>query len=143
MLDGLQRNLGDLLHLGHYFCLEKGIGLLMSLLQKLLKLLETELISVFELGVIWRVFLDCVIGQVDKFVIDVGLARRVLRAAGADVALLEEKTIERGSHQDPYADVKLPAFDQQRVLEVLLDDKLTALYYSCRWLSLQGLHQRP
>ena len=81
------------------------------------------LLSIVLLGVL----LDAVVGEMGKSVVDV--IEGVFVVGEAEVALVVEPNGWRREVLDghPLADVELPAFDEERVFDVLLHDKLGGL----------------
>ena len=81
------------------------------------------LLSVVLLGVL----LDAVVGEMGKSVVDV--IEGVFVVGEAEVALVVEPNGWRREVLDghPLADVELPAFDEERVFDVLLHDELGGL----------------
>lgn len=63
-----------------------------------------------------------------------------LFAAGSDVALFEEEQLHILSHQSPHSDVKFPFVDQQRLFNVLLDDKGGGFYILVYFADGTGVH---
>ena len=82
---------------------------------------EGEDVSFFVLAIVDPVLLDRIIGQMHEQVVD--LVEVVLLPRHANVSLFEEvATVLRCDH-DPEPDVEFSLIDQQRPLDVLLQDK--------------------
>ena len=91
--------------------------------QFLTKDFDTDDVSFFKLAVVLRVFLHCVIGQVNVDLVQLGAGEVVLFAGCAHVRLSEQ--IKSGVVVDhcPNPQVKLATTEQQRSLDVLLHYK--------------------
>lgn len=72
-----------------------------------------------------RFLLDRIIGQVREAIVDVVKREIVIRKS--EVAFFVEPNFGRIEVLDkhPLPDIELPAFDKQRVLDILLDDELS------------------
>ena len=118
--------------------------------QQLLALRKTQLIALLELAVILIMLLHCVVCQVDKGLVNVLLVERKCVAARPDVALAEQVTLlileVAAVDKDPEADVEFSTVDQQRSLDVLLDNEHLRFDVgaevwpigSSAWLDLRG-----
>lgn len=84
-------------------------------------MVEPELVSVFVAAVVFRVLLDCIVGEMDVEV----CVEFVLIGGGSHVALLEEMDFELVGEEDPHSDIELSSHEEERALEVFLDDKST------------------
>lgn len=73
---------------------------------------KTQLISIFKISIVWRVLLDCVVGEVDPVVCQGSRISCILAGARPDVALPEEEAIEVMCDEDPHPNVKLPPMNQ-------------------------------
>ena len=95
--------------------------------QQLLALRETQLIALLEFPIILIMLLHCVICQVDKRLVNLILVKRKCVATRPDVALAEQVTLlileVAAVNEDPEADVEFATVDQQRSLDVLLDNE--------------------
>lgn len=92
-------------------------------LEVLLEVREAELVARFKLTEILRVLLYGIVRQVDEFVAE--LVEVVLLGARAQVALLIEVAAEEAVYACKHPEdtnVKLSPVDQERPLDVLLDD---------------------
>mmetsp|Transcript_9735 Transcript_9735/g.16401 ORF Transcript_9735/g.16401 Transcript_9735/m.16401 type:complete len:318 (+) Transcript_9735:37-990(+) len=114
---------GHLVHLGEDVALKADVQVGVALVDELLEVHVGELVAGLELAVVLGALLHGVVGEVDQLVAEV--VDGVLAAGGAQVALLVDEhlgvAVDRG-HQHVGADVELAAVDEQRVVDVLLDD---------------------
>jgi len=85
---------------------------------ELLKIPEGELVGVLKLSVIFTVFLNSVICQVDEVIIDVTC--RESFSWCTDIALFEEVYIHLLSQKTPHTNVKFAVMNQERFLDVFL-----------------------
>lgn len=67
--------------------------------------------------------LDGVVGEMDEGVVDVGFGGGELLGGEAGVAFFEEVDVVVVVDEGPVADVELAFVDEQRALDVLLDDE--------------------
>ena len=96
-------------------------------IQVLLELRVRQLVSVFVLPVPGHLLLDCVVGQVDFGAVGVGGVHVELGRGGAQVALFEEVAFSGGTDEHPHSDVEFASVDQERSLDVFLDDEFINL----------------
>ena len=113
--------LSHVFHFGNYFFYEITINLLRIKIP--LELLVTQFISTFELAVIIKFLLDCIIGQM---YIPVGYVfSRELSATSSEVSFLVPVTLHiaiDSAHHCEASYVKLSILVQQRLFDVLLND---------------------
>ena len=79
----------------------------MILIKVLLEGCERQLVAVFESPIVLVVLLHCVVGQVDKGVVDVLEVDRVVSRAGAQVPLGEEVQVVLVRQENPNSDIEL------------------------------------
>ena len=90
-----------------------------------LQLAVAELVAGLVLAVILRVLLHGVVDQVDELVVEVWSGGAVLLGGGTDVAVAVEVGLQdavHASHEGEAADVEFTALDEERVVDVLLED---------------------
>ena len=97
--------------------------LLVVSLQVAPELRKAELVALLVLAVAAGELLDRVVGEVDALIIQRRGFSGVLTGARPDVAFFEEEHLQVLSDEHPDPDVELPPVDEQRVLDVLLNDK--------------------
>ena len=85
----------------------------------LLKVCEAESVAFFISSVVVSVLLQAVISQVDVVVSALWV---VFRGGGPEVAVFVIEKLVLACGHCPHPDIELPAFEQQRLLYVLLDD---------------------
>lgn len=83
----------DLLHLGHQVVLDADIFVCVVLVNVVLELVETQLVSVFKLPVGLALDLHCIVCQVHKRVVHVLQIYAIVTTGGSQVALREEVQI--------------------------------------------------
>lgn len=104
---------------------QRVFGLLVSrLAEQLAKLREAQFVSLLKARVVRGILLDCVVGQVDKLVVEA--AQGELATRRADVTLLAQVSAHRSVHQrnqHKYTHVKFAARNQHGILDVSLHDE--------------------
>ena len=86
-----------------------------------LKQLPTQLIATFKLPVIFTVFLNGVVCEVNKGIVDIfGV---ILLARRSDVSFFEDVKVHVLSEQDPYPYVEFAFLNQTRFFDVLLQNE--------------------
>ena len=113
------------------------------LIHELLKLVETHDVGLLFFAEVLGKLLHSMVGQVHEAVVRVVRVQHKLVGAQPQVALLAEVDVTLVVEEDPDADVELALAEQQRPLDVLLDDELPMLVGRAalvlRLLSLLGL----
>ena len=90
-----------------------------------MELVEVKLVAVLVLAVAARIPLDGVVGQMHEWI--VAVVKFVFTARRAQVSFLKEEHFHVLVDEDPDADVELAFANQQRLLNVLLDDEREVL----------------
>ena len=114
---------GQLLDLGDDVPLKPHVHVAMVLVQVVLELGVGQLVARFKLSVVFCLLLNCVVRQMHHSIAQIG--ERELTTARSKVSLLvvvglEVAVLGRGHAEG--ANVELASMDQQRVVNVLLDD---------------------
>ena len=141
-IDGPVRVSHQLPDLRDYMLEDINVHVWVRLLQVLLEVIQTQLVTVLILPVVVGILLHRVIGQVNELVVHVldveFLARR------ADVGIFIEVPFEMtvdASHEAIAAEVKLPSMNQQGVVNVSLNDEsLIESVPSCILYSARAIH---
>lgn len=76
------------------------------------KLFEAKLITVFKLAVVWRLFLDCVVGKMDQIVSKSSFVRGVNTWACTNIPFWEEIAVHIMVNENPDADIKLSTINK-------------------------------
>ena len=98
-----------------------------------MKLRVPHLVAFFKLTVVFSLLLNSIVGQVDELVIRIERVDVVRLAGGAEVALFEKVDPAVVVPQHPAPDVELPpTVDQQRFLDVFLENKRVVLEVASR-----------
>ena len=90
---------------------------------------EIELIALLKLAILGAVPLDSVVGQVHEGIVHVLQIYAIVTARSPQVALREEVQIRVMREDDPDPDVELTFTDEERPLNVLLDNERVKLYF--------------
>ena len=107
------------------------------LVDVLLEVLVRYLVAVFVLAVVFTLLLDSVIRQMDEPVLQIVQVKFLARSS--DVPVLIEVALHPPvdrSHHPVHTDIKLPAIDEQRSLNVFLNDMCVFLLVHRHNLSL-------
>ena len=123
-----------LVHLWHQVIVDQHARLRVVLVYVVLESREAELVSVLEVTVVLCVLLHSIVCEVNEGIVDVLKVDAKLCRRRPQVALFEEEELVFVGQQDPDTDVELALVDQQRLLDVLLDDEGVVFY-----LVLNGL----
>jgi len=119
----------DLLHLRHEVVLDADVLVRVVLVDVLLELREAQLVAVLELAVGLTFHLHRVVGQVHEGIVHVLQIYAIVTARSPQVALREEVQIRVMREDDPDPDVELTFTDEERPLNVLLDNERVKLYF--------------
>ena len=122
------------MHLGHELVIDGDATFGVELVDVLLEGREAQLITVLKVTVILGMLLHRIVGQVHKSIVDVLQVDAELRAGGAKVALPEKEELVVLIEQHPHPNVKLALVDEQRSLDVLLNDERVMLDLVARGL---------
>ena len=114
----------QLSNLWHYMSIYVNVQRGMVRLQVPLKIAQTEFVPIFVFAIILGEFLHRVVRQVDILIVHILYIKFL--AARTDVGVFVEITLEepvyRGQHTVA-AEVELPGMDQQRVINVALNNE--------------------
>ena len=117
----VQSQCTQVLHFLQYISLKVDFGT--TFLDLSLEVGERKLIAIFVAAVLGALYLDRVIGQVHKVIVQVLCIHRVGLTRGAQIAFFEEVNIHVLSESHPDTNVKFPLVHKQRPFDILLNDK--------------------
>ena len=121
------------MHLGHQVIVNGDFCLGVVLVNVVLEGREAQLVAVFKVSVVLGVLLNGVVGQVHESIVYVLEVNTKLGRRCAQISFLEEEQVVVLVEQHPNTNVELASVDQQRSLDVLLDDKCVVFHLiSCK-----------
>jgi len=119
-------------HLRDYVPVDRHPAVWVRIIDNLLEPLVAELVAILEGAIVLGVLLNGIISQVNVLIVDVLQVHLELRGRRSQVALFEDVELMVLVDEDPHADVKLTIVQQERPLNVFLDDKRIVLDFIAR-----------
>ena len=115
------------MHLWHQVVEDAHPALWVVLIDVVLEGAEAQLVSIFEVTIVFSMLLDCIVRQMHEGIVYILEVDTELTGRGPQVSLLEEEELLVLIQEHPDTNVELALVDQQWPLDVLLDDERVVL----------------